>query len=419
MKKYISLIGALILTSVLLASCMEGSDGADKESSADSADTAVQTEPVVTEAPAPVELARISFLAAGDNVIHSAVIEDALQEDGSYDFAPMFGGVADMISSADVAFVSQETVMAGDDMIQGYPKYNSPRALGDTLVGLGFDIVSTASNHMLDMEPAGMIKTAEWWASAHPEVLLTGFYRDEEDFNTVRVYTEQKSGIRIAMLTYTYYNYVPVADDCGVWVPFISEKDITKQVTAAKELADVIIVSMHWGGETENVQNETQEKLASLLCDLGVDVVIGTHPFYVQPMVTLTNSEGHSTVVAYSLGNFLSGMLSPRALLGGMLTFDIVKTDRGTYIENPAVTPTYCHYYEDGREFRLFRLSDYTQKLAEVHGAQETEPFSLYDLNRIFDRTMFGDREDEEAGVTVSEAAPAEADTEKTAEAGE
>lgn len=399
MKRTIRLILSVLLTSALLLSCTaREADEASESGSTPDENESTAAEPVVTEPPAPVELARISFLAAGDNVIHSAVIEDARKDDGSYDFAPMFSGVAEMISSADVAFVSQETVMAGDDNIQGYPKYNSPRALGDTLASIGFDIVSTASNHMLDMEPEGMIKTAEWWAEAHPEVLLTGFYRNEEDFNAIRVYTEQNSGIRIAMLSYTYYNYQTVDDDCGVWVPFISERDITAQVNAAKELGDVIIVSMHWGGETENVQNETQEKLAGLLCDLGVDVVIGTHPFYLQPVRTLTNSEGHSTLVAYSLGNFLSGMLSPRALLGGILTFDIVKTDRGFYIDKPLLTPTYCHYYEDGHDFEIFRLDKYTQKLAEVHGAQDTEPFSLYDLKNIVEKTL-GTGEDEASDI--------------------
>jgi len=57
-----------------------------------------------------------SFLAAGDNIIHEAIYTDAHKraENGmGYNFLPMYDGVADMISGADIAFVNQEGPIAG------------------------------------------------------------------------------------------------------------------------------------------------------------------------------------------------------------------------------------------------------------------------------------------------------------------
>lgn len=395
-----SLALALLLILPLCASCALGASGSEETSSSDETAGRVTTplsvsetesaEPVITEAVTEAETEpeppsnTVHVAAMGDNVLHSSVDADAKAKaaDGQdYSFTQMFDGIADIISSAGLAFVSQETVMAGDELgISGYPAFNAPRSFGSQLVGLGFDVVNIATNHMLDMGVDGIISTAAWWQSSFPQTLLTGFYTDEADYNTTRVWTDEASGIKIAFLNYTYYNYISVADDAGVWVPYTAEDDITRQVTAAKEKADVIIVSIHWGGETEYIANEKQENFAALLNRLGVDVVIGTHPYYLQRVEVMTNDEGHQTIVAYSLGNLLSGMLDPRALLGGILSFDITKDDSGVTISSPLLTPIFCHYDADSSNFRIYKLTDYSQELAAKHGAQSTQPFSYNDL---------------------------------------
>ncbi|MCB5484621.1 CapA family protein, partial [Blautia faecis] len=47
-------------------------------------------------------------------------------------------------------------------------------------------------------------------------------------------------------------------------------------VQKAKEQADVIIVSAHWGDENEAEVTAKQQEYAQLFADLGVDLVIGT-----------------------------------------------------------------------------------------------------------------------------------------------
>ena len=148
-----------------------------------------QTEaPVTTAAPKDTVY---SFLAAGDNIIHEAVYTDAHKraENGTgYNFLPMYDGIADLIKDADISFVNQEGPIAGIKYgISGYPNFNAPDEAGQTLVDLGFDIVNIANNHMLDKWESGLLATIDYWETK--DVLLLGAYRDQADYDNIRVYT--------------------------------------------------------------------------------------------------------------------------------------------------------------------------------------------------------------------------------------
>ena len=64
----------------------------------------------------------VSFVAVGDNIIHERVFQFAKkQTDGTgYDFKPCYQNIKKYISSHDLAFINQETMIAGDHIdIQG------------------------------------------------------------------------------------------------------------------------------------------------------------------------------------------------------------------------------------------------------------------------------------------------------------
>ena len=47
--------------------------------------------------------------------------------------------------------------------------------------------------------------------------------------------------------------------------------------------------------------------MAQKLCDLGVDIIAGSHPHVIQTMDLLKSADGtRQTLVLYSMGNFLS-----------------------------------------------------------------------------------------------------------------
>jgi poly-gamma-glutamate synthesis protein (capsule biosynthesis protein) len=77
---------------------------------------------------------------------------------------------------------------------------------------------------------------------------------------------------------------------------------------------------MHWGEEYKLTQNTVQKKMAKLLINKGVNIVIGSHPHVVQPSLAITDSAGViSNLIIYSLGNFVSAMTAPNTDGGQMI----------------------------------------------------------------------------------------------------
>ncbi len=313
---------------------------------------------------------KISFLAVGDNIIYNGQVREAKKNaestpnyKGEYDFRPMYQNVADIIASADIAFVNQETVMTKLAEPSFYPSFNSPQELGENLVELGFDVISLATNHMLDMGYDGLEDTLDFWDTQ--DVLTVGGYRDRDDFLTVR-YIEQK-GIKIAFVAFTYspmYN-----EDKSVFIPTIDEELITLFMNKAKAEADFTVVSMHWYKEEYNqTPNEKQTYYAQLLADLGADVILGHHPHCLQPIEWIDGKEGNKTLCFYSLGNFTSETDETVSLVGGIALFDIViDSIEGIGIDNITFTPTVMDYRNSFNKNTVYLLSDYTEELCRGH----------------------------------------------------
>lgn len=385
-------------------------EGAGRITAAASETEPGSAEQTTSSAPEPTtDPDRVSFVAAGDNIIHESVFVDAKNRaataastgsySGSYYFDRMYDGIREIISGADLAYVNQEGPVAGDMLgVQGYPTFNAPEEVGDALVGVGFDIVNIANNHMLDMDTSqrtGYKATLDYWRTKN--VFQIGGYESESDYNTVR-YIESK-GIKIALLSYTYgTNGNKLSSSSpGLVVPYIDDATITRQVKQAKQQCDCVIVSMHWGTDTageqfNNYPTAEQKRLAQLLADLGVDAVVGMHPHVVQPTVWMNGKDGNRTLVIYSLGNLLSTMLHSYNNLGFIASFDIVRGEGGEIsIENPVMNPVVCHYEADSSKtdsqgfatrsgLALYMLEDYTEELAARHGSQLYGSFTLSDM---------------------------------------
>lgn len=346
----------------------------------------VPDEPVIPEVPEEPQETRLSFVAFGDNLIHSSIIEDGerlAKEAGvseKYYFDPMYENFKEIVGSADIAFINQETPIAGPDYPHaGYPQFNTPEEMGETLIRLGFDVINTATNHMLDCYDKGLLYHRDYWESkADQNVFQIGSYKDKEDYEKIKVY--EKNGVKIAFLGYTYStNGISTRSSSDIYIPYINNEEMVRKVKEARELADLVFVSMHWGWEDSFDTSYEQRDAAQALVDAGVDVIIGTHPHVVQEMKWKENAEGHKTLIVYSLGNFISTMYYPWNMFGGYLSLDIVKDVDGTRVENPLFNPTMCHYSMQRRELKMYTLEEYSQELYDTHGTTLKSSAYSYD----------------------------------------
>lgn len=324
---------------------------------------------------------KVSMVAVGDNLMHQRLLDVAYQE-GHYDFSPYYANIQSFIQKADLAFVNQETILGGESLgYSGYPLFNTPDEMAQTLDDVGFDIVNGATNHSFDKGEKAIQHSIELFKS-FKNMTYIGLYDSQEERDTVQVV--EKNGIKIAFLSYNQLTNGNVVPHSYTYNPF--DKDLMKKdVENAKEISDIIVVSCHFGNEYETTPNDFQKEYAQYLTDLGVDIIIGTHTHTLQPVEWLEGNDGHRTLVAYSLGNFISGMMEEETQLGGMLSFDLVKKDNQVSVDNVTLTPLANHYtvdnvqnaYETRNHFTVYRLKDYTENLASQHGLNGYEGITI------------------------------------------
>ena len=168
-----------------------------------------------------------------------------------------------------------------------------------------------------------------------------------------------------------------------------------QQIEAARELADVVLVSVHWGVENSHTVTDAQRNLAQQLIDWGADIILGTHPHVLQPIEQLTSTDGKSTgYVIYSLGNFISAQSAGDNLIGGVLsiTFEKEQLSGVVTISKPVLTPIVTHYETAWQKnLELYPLSEYTQELAQSHGVVRNTPaFSLEYIHQMLE-SVIGD----------------------------
>lgn len=328
-----------------------------------------------------------TFAAAGDILVHTNVYKYAAQlaqgTDKEYDFKPIFANVKEIISSADASYVNQETICGGKELgYSGYPMFNTPDEIAEAVVDTGFDIVNIANNHMLDKGERGLSRAIDFW-NEQPVMLIGGF-KDKEDYENIRIY--EVNDIKIAFLAYTdWTNGLTLPSSSSFVVPYTDKEEIDRQTKAAREMADIVMVSMHWGVEDNFVPNEQQTELAALMAKNNVDVVLGMHPHVLQTIERIPRSDGKEMLCAYSLGNFISTMLYSRNMLGGILRFDINENENGFSIENVELIPTMVHYSAGFASPTIYLFKDYTQEMQLTHGSRKYDnpPKDISYLNGI------------------------------------
>jgi poly-gamma-glutamate synthesis protein (capsule biosynthesis protein) len=304
----------------------------------------------------------LTLLAAGDNLFHDTLLASCLGKDG-YDFTPVYGEVKSIVQSADIAFINQETVMAGEQFgYSGYPRFNTPRDIAKVLWETGFTLVNHANNHALDMGEAGLLATLDVW-NAIPGLSCIGIRRSPEESLVIA-----KNNIRLGFLTYTSgTNGIPLPKDKPWLVPLARQEAMKKEIAALRPLCDILVVSMHWGDEYNAEPGAEQLNLAAFLAEQNVDLVIGHHPHVLQRFETLPRPDGKKMFCFYSLGNFISHQRRKETIFGAFMYVKIEKTGKETVISDSALIPVVSHFDRDLGDTKVIPLYSYSDELLEKH----------------------------------------------------
>lgn len=244
----------------------------------------------------------IRISAVGDILCENSILEDAYDKGTqNYDFTSMFKNMSTFFSDSDITVGTMETNYT-DNKYSGYGQRNSPISFAEALKNIGIDLVSISTNHSLDYGIEGLQETKRALEGIGYDVVGDNLGESRVKIKTIK-------NTKIAFLSYTYgfenqnSKTKEELDSANIYNSEIAKKDLEY----AKENADYSIIIMHWGDAYSTKPNKEQQNIAKFLVENGADMILGNHASAVQKMEVMQSPEGKNVLVAYSLGNYISG----------------------------------------------------------------------------------------------------------------
>jgi len=184
------------------------------------------------------------------------------------DFTWSWKNIAPITSQGDITLINLESPLLSDCPVtqEGMVFCGNARH-SEGLVEGGVDIANLANNHSANHGESGLTETVSLLESKN--IKTTGL--SSAALQTV-------NGMRFAFLGYNdiYGSISPVS-----WadIPVMES-----QIRQAKQDADIVIVSIHFGEEYTASPSVRQVELAHAAVNAGADLVIGNHPHWIQPV---------------------------------------------------------------------------------------------------------------------------------------
>ena len=297
--------------------------------------------------PTPQPDSRLCIRVVGDIMVHEKQLEAACVDGDAYEFDSFFTSIAPSIQRADVAIGNLETVFMGEEKpYTGFPKFNTPDSLADTLRRVGFDVLTMANNHAFDHRLAGVERTIRVLEERGLQTVGANASPETER----RYLLLEKTGIRLGILAYTD-TFNPRPDEAYMVLPLEEERVRADVESLRREGADFILAIVHWGEEYEETQDHGQERDAQMLASAGVDAVLGSHPHVLQGMELLPNAQGDGDCpVVYSMGNFISNQQTRPRDIGVIFELNLVKNHQSgcTRLDSLGYVPTLVYKTDQG-----------------------------------------------------------------------
>lgn len=265
-------------------------------------------------------------------------IDQAADKNGSYNYEQFFTQVKPFFQGADIRFCNQESPSASSAGISGYPTFNAPDAFPEALSNVGCNLINLANNHADDAGQTGINETLQEWSTLHP-LAYAGIASSAAQQNNISYFSVK--GVKFAYLAYAECSNDKAVSSYGLNL-LGNTSLVETQVDATRKNADIVLVGTHSCSEDTYTPDSTIVKWDQYFADHGVDAVIGTGPHWLQSVKRLPKAGGGTTVVWYSIGNFLSAQTDIGGLIGGLAVMNIdTKTKQ---IADIGFMPTYMHY---------------------------------------------------------------------------
>lgn len=267
----------------------------------------------------------ITIKAVGDMVPGTLYPERRVPEKP---YETIFAPIQEYLSGADILFGNFESTLTN------YPTtskntaskhvfaFRTPPETAAVLKRAGFHVLSTANNHSGDFGERGFSDTM---TNLKNQGITAIGRKGQIAYKTV-------SGVKFAFIPFSYLRaHSNVKDLDGM----------RELVRTAREKAEIVVISCHWGGEGEkflHTKNETEifygENRGNLIAfshaavDAGADLILGHGPHVVRALELYKGR-----LIVYSLGNFIGyGALSSRGKTGLSLVLTVKLDAEGKFV---------------------------------------------------------------------------------------
>ena len=300
----------------------------------------------------PVEkdpITTIHIKAAGDLNVTDSVVNAGVAI-GGFDFGPVFKDVAGILSDADLTVMNFEGNVCGEPY--GTQTTSAPVELIRSLRSCGVDLLQMANSCAINNGLNGLTATLNAIRGAGIEPV--GAYATASELRTSKGYTiTEVQGIKVAFVAFTKGlggRGMPAGNENLVNLLYEDYATEYKEIARDRigtilknvetEKPDITVALLHWGSEYNDDISKTQKSIVSLMQKQGVDIIIGTHPHTLQPIVF---DDMAGTLVAYSLGDFFGEADRGATNYSIILDIEITKDANAgvTRVTNYSYTPIY------------------------------------------------------------------------------
>lgn len=288
--------------------------------------------PSATQTPAAASAQMTRILFTGDINPGRCPAQRALAAD---DFTLPYRAVAERLRAADLTVGSLDGALS--DIAAPSPCPETLNLIGPvrTVEGLqfaGFDLITTATNHAKDCgEVRGICDQAlldTQRALAAAAIHSVGSGADLAEARSPILL--ERGGVRFAFLGVCSVCAGLYAREGQPGVAPLDIEAVVASITAARTLADVVIVLPQWGVEYAEAPLAEQREWARRMMAAGATLIVGNHPHIIHPLEPL-----EAGLVAYALGNFVFDQGPPLTQQGVVLEV----TFRGAQLESWRALP--------------------------------------------------------------------------------
>ena len=265
----------------------------------------------IVESRTPEEEKPLTMIFVGDIMLDRGVEAIVNNYDNyRYPFLKTF----DVLKSADLAFGNLEGPISDGGQKQGsiYSFRFEPQVV-EGLKFAGFDVLSLANNHILDYGREALGNTI----SILEENSINSIGAGDNYLEANNPLIKEIGGVKIAFLGYALMNpkgYEASKDYSGTSSFELERVENEVKTFKALGIADIVVISFHWGEEYQTRSNKKQQEIGRVLAEAGADLIVGHHPHVVQELERYKNSW-----IAYSLGNFIFDQNFSEETMSGLI----------------------------------------------------------------------------------------------------